>query len=148
MDGDLSRQNWNTWKVKCKSCETILLASILIRIPSKHALKREYVEAPDTVMPRTVVLAWKSGEPANLVEFEDGRIYRMGILGKTDKGVVTRQILKTLTILANQRMALRLKRAARNNCLLNLLLEQSHFLAAQGKAAIYALGSTPTFLYS
>ena len=68
-----SRQNWNTWKVTCKSCETILLASIFIRVPSKHALKRKYVRPADTVMPRTAVLPWKSGEPANLVEVEDGK---------------------------------------------------------------------------
>ncbi len=69
--GILSRQNWNTWKVTCKSCETIMLASILIRVPSKHALKRKYVRPRDSIMPRTVVLPWKSGEPANLVEVED-----------------------------------------------------------------------------
>jgi hypothetical protein len=68
-----SRQNWNTWKVKCRSCETIMLASIFIRIPAKHALKRKYVRPADTVMPRTFVLDWKSGEPANVVEFEGGK---------------------------------------------------------------------------
>ena len=34
-----SRQNWNTWKVTCKSCETILIAYIHSR-PRKNALKR------------------------------------------------------------------------------------------------------------
>lgn len=68
-NGITSQQNWNTWKVRCKRCHTIVLCGVLARRVAKHVKKRKYVRPIDTLLPAPA--PWKSGEPINVLLSDD-----------------------------------------------------------------------------
>jgi RNase P subunit RPR2 len=66
--GIKTQQNWNTWKVRCQRCHTILLCGVWARRVATNVRKRKYVAPVDQLMP---IGDWRSGEPANVLLSDD-----------------------------------------------------------------------------
>src|SRR5882724_9885426 len=69
--GVQSRLNWNTWRVRCRSCHQTIIIGLNVRVPSRRAFKIKYIRPRDTVIMPCVMQGWTSGAPVNVLLSDD-----------------------------------------------------------------------------
>jgi hypothetical protein len=70
-NGISTQQNWNTWKIRCKRCHTVVLCGVIARRVATNMKKRKYIRPCDTLVPAGMTPPWRSGEPVNVLLSDD-----------------------------------------------------------------------------